>query len=124
MSAEEVLTKEEVKTLNRVLSYIKGNKWGLKNYPTRFLALMITIRESYRKEVKTENEIPKMPQLARETMDLMSAVYDEKYMKVSWKRSLSDLSEALNTSKIPDEYLSGQIVSHVVKKIGEETREE
>lgn len=123
MSAQEVLTQEEVETLNRVVDYIKAKKWGLKRYPTRFLALMITLRESYRKEAESEEDIPKMPQLARETMDLMPVVYDKKIMKVSWKKSLNDLSEALNASRIPEEYLSGQSVSHTVKKLSKEIQE-
>lgn len=120
MTLEDILTKEEAETLKRVEDYIKAKNWGLKDYPSKFLALMITLRESYRKEAESEADIPKMPQLASETMDLMPVLYDRSIVKVSWKKSLNDLSQALNDSKIPEEYLTGQSVSHTVKKLSEE----
>ena len=128
MSKNNVLTDDELRNFTTVKRYLESKEWKIGNYHTVFLSLMVTLRKSYEEVAETETDIPKMPQLATETMNLMPEVYSKhRILKTSWKRSLFDLEIALNESRIPEEYLSSkridgdmETVSNCVKRISKE----
>lgn len=100
----------------------EAEKLKMNGYQTRFLASMVLRKYRHRRE--------NMIQLATKVMKVMPERYTEKknLTAVSAKKSLDDLEIALNDSTTIDEdWLSGQTVSHVVKKmvmiIGEELGE-
>lgn len=128
MSKDKVLTEDELKNFDTVKEYLKSKEWKLETYHMEFLSLMVTLRKSYEEVAKTEADIPKMPQLATETMNLMPEVYSKhRVLKTSWKRSLFNLEVALDNGGIPNEYLSSkridgdmETVSNCVKRISKE----
>ncbi len=128
MSKDKALTEDELKNFDTVKEYLKSKEWKLETYHMEFLSLMVTLRKSYEEVAKTEADIPKMPQLATETMNLMPEVYSKhRVLKTSWKRSLFNLEVALDNGGIPDEYLSSkridgdmETVSNCVKRISKE----
>lgn len=128
VSKEDVLTEDELKTYDKVKEYLESQNWNISEYHTVFLSLMITLRKSYEEVATTKADIPKMPQLATETMDLMPVMYsNHQVLKTSWKRSLKMLEDDIDASNMPIEYLSSkrrdgdmETVSNCVKRIGRE----
>ena len=93
------ITLEEVKSLK------------LDKYHTRFLTEMVLRKLRHPEE--------KMDEIATKTMKEMKKNYGKKNLvEVSSAKSLDQLEAALNNSeKVPAEWLSGQTVSHVIKKL-------
>ena len=86
-------------------------KLKLDKYHTRFLTEMVVRKLKYPEE--------KMDVIASITMKEMKRSYGKiNLIEISSKKSLNLLESALNDSKaVPTEWLSGQTVSHVVKKL-------
>lgn len=86
-------------------------KLKIDSYHTVFLANMVLRRIRHPEE--------KMDKIASKTMSKMRKVYTKKdVVEVSAGKCLDQLEEALNNSRaVPDDWLTGQTVSHVVKKL-------
>lgn len=86
-------------------------KLQLDKYHTRFLTEMVVRKLRHPEE--------KMDCIAKKTMKEMKKSYGKKNLvEVSASKSLDQLEVALNNSDaVPNEWLSGQTVSHVVKKL-------
>ena len=84
---------------------------GLDKYHTKFLANMVARKVRHPEE--------KMQVLAKKTMKKMPKLYPKKdLVQVSTEKCLDQLEIALNDSSlVPEDWLSGQTVSHVVKKL-------
>ena len=85
----------------------------LDGYHTVFLANMVLRKIRHPEE--------KMDKIASKTMKKMRELSEKKNLiEVSASKCLNQLEEALNDSKaVPDEWLAGQSVSNVVKKLVE-----
>lgn len=88
-------------------------KLQLDKYHTCFLAEMVVRKLRHPEE--------KMDKVASKAMKEMRKNYPKKnIVEVSSSKCLDQLEAALNASNaVPEEWLSGQSVSHVVKKIAE-----
>lgn len=91
----------------------EAKKLQLDNYHTFFLAEMVVRKLRHPEE--------KMDKVAAKTMKTMKKNYGKKdLVEVSSSKCLDQLEIALNDSNaVPPEWLSGQTVSHVVKKVAE-----
>lgn len=85
----------------------------LDNYHTIFLAQMVLRR------IKHPTE--KMDKISSKTMKKMPKIYKKKeIVEVSAAKCLDQLEAALDKSdSVPQEWMTGQIVSHVVKKLAQ-----
>lgn len=86
-------------------------KLSLDKYHTHFLVEMVVRKIRHPEE--------KMDKIAAKAMKEMRKNYSKKdIVEVSAGKSLDQLESALNDSNsVPSEWLSGQTVSHVVKKL-------
>ena len=86
-------------------------KLELDKYHTRFLTEMVVRKVRHPEET--------MDVIASKTMTLMKMSYGKKNLvEVSAAKSLDQLEEAINDSDaVPTEWLAGQTVSHIVKKL-------
>lgn len=90
---------------------------GMDNYHTIFLTNMVVRKQSHPNE--------KMDVIATKVMKLMTKVYGKKNLiETSARKSLNRLEVALDRSNVPNEWLTGQSVSHVVKKLVKIVEEE
>lgn len=90
---------------------------GMDNYHTIFLTNMVVRKQSHPNE--------KMDEIATKVMKLMTKVYGKKNLiETSARKSLNRLEVALDRSNVPNEWLTGQSVSHVVKKLVKIVEEE
>ena len=91
----------------------KVQELELDKYHTYFLAEMVVRKLRHPEE--------KMDKSASKVMKIMKHNYPKKgLVEVSASKCLNQLEVALNNSDaVPEEWLSGQTVSHVVKKLAQ-----
>ena len=86
-------------------------KLKIDKYHTSFLTQMVLRRIKHPEE--------KMDRIASKTMKMMPKIYTRKeVVEVSSSKCLNQLEEALDKSdSVPQDWITGQMVSHVVKKL-------
>lgn len=105
------MTKEELYTI----ALDKISAWKLDNYHTIFLTNMVVRKYRHPKE--------KINEIAIKVMQLMKKTsYKKDLVIISSKKCLENLETALEDSDVPSEWLTGNIVSHVVKELVNQIR--